>query len=126
HAAHWIPARKHDLDLHHRGALARIDPDPGAWYSPEVTTAAQGMLSRIGVLGDIHCQEATLERALAFFHDELQVDAVLAVGDIVDGPGDADRTVALLREAKTLTVRGNHERWLLTGEQRPLPDATLE
>lgn len=53
------------------------------------------------------------------------VDATVAVGDIVDGPGgDVDRCCRLLEQAEVMAVRGNHERWLLTGERRHERNAT--
>ncbi|MEP7340656.1 MAG: metallophosphoesterase [Acidobacteriota bacterium] len=79
-------------------------------------------LRRIGVVGDIHCEDRRLEAALQFFQTE-PLDMVCAVGDIVDGPGDPNRTVALLQQHRVVTVRGNHERWLMTNEMRGLPDA---
>ncbi|MEM9195144.1 MAG: metallophosphoesterase family protein [Myxococcota bacterium] len=83
-------------------------------------------LTRVGVIGDVHCQDRTLQRAIAFFEEEA-MDRILCVGDIVDGPGgDVDRCCTLLREHRVATVRGNHERWLLRGELRNLPDATLD
>ncbi len=80
---------------------------------------------RVGVLGDAHGQDETVARALRLF-ERRNADAVLCVGDIVDGPGDVDRCVELLRGAGAISVRGNHERWFLSGDQRRLPDATLE
>ena len=41
------------------------------------------------------------------------VEAVLSVGDIVDGAGDHDRCCALLRAHAAIVVRGNHERAML-------------
>lgn len=80
-------------------------------------------LRTVGVLGDVHAEDANLERAL----DALgEVDAVLCVGDIVDGPGDLERTVALLRERGVICVAGNHERWFLAGTMRGVPDAHLD
>lgn len=49
---------------------------------------------------------------------------MLCVGDIVEGPGDAARTLGLLREHEVECVRGNHDRWYLRGTMRDLPDAT--
>jgi len=80
---------------------------------------------RIGVVGDIHGEDAALERTLLFLSDR-RADLVLAVGDVVDGRGDPDRCCVLLREHSVVTVRGNHDRWLLEGTMRDLPDATLE
>jgi len=81
-----------------------------------------GKLRRIGVLGDIHCEDDRLETALRFFEAE-RLDLICSVGDIVDGPGDPNRAVELLIEHHVVCVRGNHERWMLRGEMRELPDA---
>lgn len=51
------------------------------------------------------------------------LDLICAVGDIIDGPGDPNRTVALLAQHQVVAVRGNHERWLVRNEMRGLPDA---
>ena len=82
-------------------------------------------LHRIGVLGDIHAEDARLSRVLTFLkgHD---LDAIASVGDIVDGMGDVERTIDLLQEASVLSVAGNHERWFLENEMRELAYATLE
>jgi hypothetical protein len=81
-------------------------------------------LHRIGLLGDMHAEDASLSLALRVFAD-LSVDRVMAVGDIVDGLGSVDRCCALLAEAGAAVVRGNHERWFLAGTMRDLRDATL-
>jgi predicted phosphodiesterase len=78
---------------------------------------------RIGLIGDIHCEDARLAAALTRL-GELGVDRVCAVGDIVDGYGDPNRCCALLAEHEALSVAGNHERWILAGDLRQLPDAT--
>lgn len=64
---------------------------------------------RIGVVGDVHACDSEL-------------DHLLCVGDIVNGPGDPDRCVELVQFSDVLTVRGNHDRWLLEGTQM-FPDA---
>lgn len=48
---------------------------------------------------------------------------VLAVGDIVDGPGDVGRCCGLLRAHGVVAVRGNHDRWLLADQARSFADA---
>jgi predicted phosphodiesterase len=58
--------------------------------------------------------------ALATMH----VDAVLCVGDLVDGPGDADETLAILERRGVHCVAGNHERWFLDGVRRDVANAT--
>jgi predicted phosphodiesterase len=83
------------------------------------------MLSRLGVIGDVHCESKTLERVLDAL-EAMNVDAVLCVGDLVDGPGDADATLKALEARGVQCVAGNHERWFLAGERRTLDNATHE
>jgi len=73
-------------------------------------------MKRIGYLGDVqsaagHADPSTtklydrLEIALRELHEQY-VDTIVCVGDVVDGPGDIERTVALLRDHDVTTVRG--------------------
>lgn len=78
---------------------------------------------RVAVIGDVHAEHLVLELALATLRD-LGVHHVLCVGDIVDGPGNVDRCCELLRENDVLTVRGNHDNWMLNGTLRSLRQAT--
>ena len=78
---------------------------------------------RIGILGDIHAEDAYLKSALAHL-DAAGVDLRVAVGDIVDGRGSVDECYALLVAANVLVVCGNHERWFLDNTMRELPEAT--
>ncbi len=75
--------------------------------------------TRFGVLGDIHAEDERLATALALFAAQ-RCDQILFVGDIVDGQGDVERCVTLLRAAKAIGVRGNHERWLIDDTMRTL------
>lgn len=79
-------------------------------------------MKRIGYVGDIHAEDQLLEIALQKLSQE-NVDIIVAVGDIVDGLGDIERTIALLRQYNVSSVRGNHDRWFLTDTVRELPDA---
>lgn len=79
---------------------------------------------RIGVIGDIHAEDELLHSALKFL-SSADVDLVMTVGDITDGPGSVDRCCSLLREHGVAAVSGNHERLFLAGEARDLPNATL-
>lgn len=81
------------------------------------------LLRRIGLLGDIHCEDRRLAAALEFLQTQT-LDLVCAVGDLVDGPGDVHQTIALLHEHHVIAVRGNHERWLFGGEMRGMPEST--
>jgi predicted phosphodiesterase len=79
------------------------------------------MMKRFGLIGDVHAQDRLLEIALEYLQD---VDAILCVGDFADGRGDLDRTLKLLRDPRVRAVRGNHDRWIVNGQMRELPDAT--
>jgi len=83
------------------------------------------MFRRLGVIGDVHCESETLERVLDAL-ETMTVEAVLCVGDLVDGPGNADAALAILETRGVQCVAGNHERWFLAGEQRSLENATAE
>ena len=75
---------------------------------------------RIGIVGDVHAEDVALATALERFRAE-KVDSILCVGDVADGVGDLERCVALLEDHGVLTVRGNHDRWLVTNRVRDLP-----
>jgi putative phosphoesterase len=79
-------------------------------------------IRRLGALGDIHSEDRALEAALQFF-EERGPDAVVAVGDLVDGEGDVNRVLRLLVEHNVQVVRGNHDRWIVDDEMRDLPHA---
>jgi predicted phosphodiesterase len=79
-------------------------------------------LNRVAVIGDVHACDQRLDLLLTHL-DEQELDMVACVGDLVDGPGDADAAAALLRSRDVTVVRGNHDRWVLEGVLRDLPDA---
>ena len=93
---------------------------PGPGFS-----ARKAPIRKVGVIGDVHAEHLTLEHVLALFEAE-GVDAILCTGDIADGHGDVDLCCEMLQAAKVWTVRGNHDRWALTGEMRSLPHATMK
>ncbi|NVB82537.1 MAG: metallophosphoesterase family protein [Kofleriaceae bacterium] len=70
------------------------------------------ILRRALLVGDIHTEAELLAQTLAY---AAHVDRILAVGDVVDGPGDPLACIALLREHGADVVRGNHERWVVQG-----------
>lgn len=80
---------------------------------------------RLGALGDIHGAVTALKAALATFQNH-DVDLVVAVGDVVDGPEDVGACIDVLRKEDVLTIQGNHERWFLENSMRSLPHATME
>jgi predicted phosphodiesterase len=80
------------------------------------------VIRRVGLIGDLHAEHEALAFALTELR-KLGAETLLQVGDIADGPGDLTRTVELLREYEVLSVRGNHDRWLLGNQLRELPYA---
>jgi predicted phosphodiesterase len=71
-------------------------------------------MTRIAVLADIHGNTPALAAVLAAVDAEA-VDLVLNLGDIVSGAVDPRGTLDLLAERPdVVTVRGNHERQVLT------------
>jgi len=83
-------------------------------------------VTRLGLIGDVHTERVRLEGALAHLA-RLQPDRIACTGDLPDGPNDARAVAACceaLRQARALTVSGNHDRWLQDGEMRQLPGAT--
>lgn len=82
------------------------------------------MIRRILAIGDVHGESETLARTLDRFARE--VDAVVCVGDLCDGPAGVDgarSVLRILRERSVPTVAGNHDRWLLMGASREDPEA---
>lgn len=80
---------------------------------------------RWGVIGDVHCEDERLETSITTLL-EAGADTLIQVGDIVDGGGNLERCVELLKAHDVHTIAGNHERWFLAGEMRELKGATLE
>jgi predicted phosphodiesterase len=76
----------------------------------------------VGLIGDVHAEDELLETALTLLK-QLGATRILCTGDIADGRGSVDRSCSLLREAGAVTVRGNHDRWVLADKMRDLPDA---
>lgn len=94
----------------------RIVRGPGAPDQP---------LGRFALIGDVHAEDERLEAALSIASRE-GVEARLCVGDVCDGHGDLDRTLALLERDRVIVVRGNHERWFLTDHLRTLNPMQLQ
>jgi predicted phosphodiesterase len=90
---------------------------------PEPKTPAPPRYARIGVIGDIHAEDARLEQAL----DALAargVELCATTGDVIDGRGSVERCCELLEARGVVAVAGNHDRWFLGGHVHNLPWAT--
>ena len=80
------------------------------------------VISRLGVIGDVHAEDSRLQQALEHLAD-LELDAIVCTGDIVDGVGCPNESVKLLQANDVHTVRGNHDRWVMEEKARHVPDA---
>lgn len=90
--------------------VSRIATGPGSEHAP---------VGRFALIGDVHAEDERLETAIALARGEA-AEAILCVGDVADGFGDLERTVAILAREGVHTVRGNHDRWFLEGTMRTL------
>ncbi len=81
------------------------------------------MLATFGLIGDIHAEPERLKTSLLHLN-QMNLDAFLCTGDIVDGRGSVDECVRLLQHFDVKTVLGNHDAWFLKNSMRDLPDAT--
>ena len=79
-------------------------------------------IKKLGVIGDVHAEHHRLEAALRYLQD-LDTDAIVCTGDIVDGIGCPNESIKLLDNAAVLTVRGNHDRWILQDKARHIENA---
>ncbi len=71
---------------------------------------------RLAVLADIHGNSDALRAVLSDMESQGITEAV-NLGDHFSGPLDAAGTAALLMKRQFLSIRGNHDRWLI--EQSP-------
>lgn len=79
-------------------------------------------VTRLGIIGDVHAEDDRLKAAIDMLLQK-NVDAIVCTGDIVDGTGCPDTCITLLKEFNILTVRGNHDRWILEDKARHIPNA---
>lgn len=80
--------------------------------------------SKLGIIGDVHCENETLKKVTEFFQDQ-GIQSTVCVGDIVDGKGDVNETISILKKNNVITVLGNHDEWSMKNYLRQLPDATM-
>jgi len=69
----------------------------------------------IGLIADVHSNVVALEAVLSEM-DSHGVDKILHAGDIVGYNPYPNETIELFRKRKIISIRGNHERALLTGD----------
>lgn len=71
---------------------------------------------RFAAIADIHGNALALEAVLADI-DTQRIGEVVNLGDHFSAPLEAGRTAEILMSRRDLTIRGNHDRWLI--EQLP-------
>lgn len=67
---------------------------------------------KFAVLADIHGNSFALEAVLRDM-DSLNITAAVNLGDFFSGPIDAAKTAAFLMERDFVSIRGNHDRYLI-------------
>lgn len=87
----------------------------------ESNTGGRRLIERLGVIGDVHAEDAALRVALQRF-DQLGVTDIVCTGDVINGQGNAQLAISTLRDRNIPTVRGNHDRWFFDDE--PFPGGT--
>jgi putative phosphoesterase len=70
---------------------------------------------KIAVIADIHGNDLALEAVLADIAAQ-GIDDVVNLGDHLSGPMNAARTADILMARDFPSIRGNHDRWLVTLE----------
>jgi putative phosphoesterase len=73
---------------------------------------------KVAVLADVH---ANLPALVAVLEDLPNVDCIACLGDVVGYYADPNEVCALMRQHKIITIRGNHDAYVL-GERLPHSD----
>ena len=82
----------------------------------------------IGLIADVHSNVVALEAVLSEM-DALGVEKILHAGDIVGYNPYPNETIGLFKKRKIISIRGNHDRALVTGDTsgfNPYAAAALE
>ena len=69
----------------------------------------------IGLIADVHSNFVALEAVLSEM-ESLGVEKILHAGDIIGYNPYPNETIELFRKRKIISIRGNHERALLSGD----------
>jgi putative phosphoesterase len=69
----------------------------------------------IGMIADVHSNAVALKAVLSVL-DTLQVEKILHAGDIVGYNPYPDETIELFKKNKVISILGNHDRALITGD----------
>lgn len=70
------------------------------------------MITRIGLLGDVHAIAAPVTEALGIFRTE-GVDEIWCTGDVAGYGDQLEETVELLQAGNCQVILGNHDQWYL-------------
>lgn len=71
-------------------------------------------MTRVAILSDVHADVHALRDALEQI-DALGCESMVCAGDLVDYGLFPEETIALIRKRGVPSVRGNHDRWAVSG-----------
>ena len=75
--------------------------------------------TRFAVISDIHSNSAALEAVLQDISDQ-GIESIVNLGDHLSGPMAARETAELLLAHEMLSIRGNHDRWLVENKREDM------
>lgn len=73
-------------------------------------------MTKLAIISDLHADVHALRDALMQI-DQLGIDQIVCAGDVVDYGCFPDETIALLQTRSIPTIRGNHDRWAISGDR---------
>lgn len=76
---------------------------------------------KIAIISDVHADVHALSEALVQI-EGIGCDLTICAGDLVDYGLFPDETIALLRDRRIPTIRGNHDRWAIGRGSAHRPD----
>lgn len=76
---------------------------------------------KLAIISDVHGDVHALSDALAQI-DRLGCEVTICAGDVLDYGSFPEETIALLRERRIPTIRGNHDRWAIGRGRADQPD----
>ncbi|MBI4230534.1 MAG: metallophosphoesterase family protein [Planctomycetes bacterium] len=83
------------------------------------------MSERFAILADVHANTSALREVFAYL-DKEQVDTIYCLGDLVGYNADPSTCLKMLRGRNLVTIGGNHDRYVATGQVGEIRPATVQ